>query len=974
MAEGRSIRAFRVEGVVCATAGNSLLALQDESATVLLETPPFSQEIRAGDRVSVSGKNCAITRGAFGPRLGTAPVVEVEGCHAETTQSGGTFLEAGMQPLRIEWFNGFNESSVVLEWEGPELSRQEIPESAFFRRDAEGAYQPGLDFATYAGVWRVLPDFPRLIPTARGIAAPVELPRRRLPDNSGMVFTGFLQVPRSGLHVFHDTSDDGSRIFVGDPAAVCTIKKLEAPPVLPIVSALLANDRWTMTWGTVTYAARRGRCLDLELSGDGPPRSVTIADSQGLEPDTLLLRNVRVTGIYQTSRIVVAGAGQLEVLGSPDANGDNDVLVTAEQVRRLQPEEARKHLRALLRGVVTMSTTNSLVLQDSTGGIFIHHQAGTWVDQPCAGELWEIEGDTDPGAFSPVIYAKRAVCLGRSALPEPVRPTWQQLINGSLDAEQVEVQGVILSATPFALHLLTRDGKVKINYNDYYPLPPPADSIPGSLVRLRGVFTANWDATGRVKAGEFFLGKVAITVDEPAPADLFTAPQMPATELLRFTSHAHALKRVKIASQALHVSSNQAFLHDGTIGLRVVSSEPLSLQPGDQVEAVGFPRLGEASPVLLEAMVRKTGSAPLPEPQVISANDLPDPRRDSMRVKLEARLLSDTVRQEERVLEVQAGEQRFLARLPGGAPHKPIVRDSLLQFTGVYVSARQDQGGREPFELLLDRPADIVLLREGPWWTVRHTVAVIAALVVGLVFALLWVKVLRKTVALRTAQLAAEIGERQLAEQQRAMEQERARVANDLHDELGAGLTEAGILTSLVKNPAVPQEQKEGYLDQLAETCRSLVTGLDEIVWAVNPRYDSAADLAGYYSLFAQRFLALAGIACRLQVADSIPEHSLDSRLRHGIFLAFKEALNNVVRHSQATEVTLAAGADDGVLRISIADNGCGFEPGADLPGNDGLAGMKKRMRELGGDCRVDSHPGRGTTVEFTLPLETHLS
>src|SRR5438132_9581192 len=137
------------------------------------------------------------------------------------------------------------------------------------------------------------------------------------------------------------------------------------------------------------------------------------------------------------------------------------------------------------------------------------------------------------------------------------------------------------------------------------------------------------------------------------------------------------------------------------------------------------------------------------------------------------------------------------------------------------------------------------------------------------------------------------------------MEQERTRVAQDLHDELGAGLTEVGILGSLAKNPSVPAAERERYLDRLTEAARSLVTGLDEIVWAVNPHYDSVASLASYYSLFAQRFLNLAGIACRLHIAEAFPDYPLDSRIRHGTFLAFKEALNNIVRHSGATEVEL---------------------------------------------------------------------
>jgi signal transduction histidine kinase len=224
-------------------------------------------------------------------------------------------------------------------------------------------------------------------------------------------------------------------------------------------------------------------------------------------------------------------------------------------------------------------------------------------------------------------------------------------------------------------------------------------------------------------------------------------------------------------------------------------------------------------------------------------------------------------------------------------------------------------------------------------------------------------------VALRTAQLKTEIEERQLVEQRRVMEEERTRVAQDLHDELGAGLTEVDILGALVQNPQIESEKKQGYLGELREVSRSLVAGLDEIVWAVNPRYDSVADLAGYYSLFAQRFLNLAGITCRLRVAESIPEHPLDSRLRHGIFLAFKEVLNNVVRHAQATEVELAIGVVDQELKIAVADNGRGFQGAGANPGSDGVTGMKQRMQKLGGDCRIHSEPGRGTTVELRLPL-----
>jgi signal transduction histidine kinase len=148
------------------------------------------------------------------------------------------------------------------------------------------------------------------------------------------------------------------------------------------------------------------------------------------------------------------------------------------------------------------------------------------------------------------------------------------------------------------------------------------------------------------------------------------------------------------------------------------------------------------------------------------------------------------------------------------------------------------------------------------------------------------------------------------------------------------------------------------------------VATLDEIVWAVNPKYDSVASLASYYSLFAQRFLNLAGIACRLKVADSFPATALDSRLRHGVFLAFREALNNAVRHSGASEVRIGMAVVDEELRISVADNGRGFTSSEGLPGRDGLTSMRQRMKQLGGECEIRSSAEQGTRVEFRLPLK----
>src|SRR5277367_5924499 len=104
-----------------------------------------------------------------------------------------------------------------------------------------------------------------------------------------------------------------------------------------------------------------------------------------------------------------------------------------------------------------------------------------------------------------------------------------------------------------------------------------------------------------------------------------------------------------------------------------------------------------------------------------------------------------------------------------------------------------------------------------------------------------------------------------------------------------------------------------------------MVMALDEIVWAMNPTHDSLASIVSYFSLYAERFLGLANITWRLEGPFGLDDHAVDSRHRHQLFLAFKEALTNVVHHSGATEVRLSIQVERGRVRLTVADNGRGL-------------------------------------------------
>ena len=209
----------------------------------------------------------------------------------------------------------------------------------------------------------------------------------------------------------------------------------------------------------------------------------------------------------------------------------------------------------------------------------------------------------------------------------------------------------------------------------------------------------------------------------------------------------------------------------------------------------------------------------------------------------------------------------------------------------------------------------------------------------------------------------------QQAAQQRALELERTRICRDLHDELGVGLTEIGLLGDLVgRKDAVPDQKISG---EISGRARDLVASLDEIVWAINPAKDTSAALADYFIRYAQVLLQNAGLRCRLEIEpDSATEH-FDANLRHQLFLAFKEALNNVITHAQATEVHIRMGRDNGQWLICVEDNGHGFDKPAQQGSPDGLTGMRERLVKLGGRCEIKSAPGQGTSVTFLLPVKS---
>ncbi|MBA4150723.1 MAG: hypothetical protein H0X66_21630 [Verrucomicrobia bacterium] len=204
--------------------------------------------------------------------------------------------------------------------------------------------------------------------------------------------------------------------------------------------------------------------------------------------------------------------------------------------------------------------------------------------------------------------------------------------------------------------------------------------------------------------------------------------------------------------------------------------------------------------------------------------------------------------------------------------------------------------------------------------------------------------------------------------QQRVLDQERARIAQDIHDELGANLTSIGLLADLGARHKSDPVAVTHELDQISQTARESVAAMDAIVWALNPRNDSLDNFANYVAQFTRDFFRPTELRTRLEIPANLPAQPLTSDTRHQLFLLVKETFNNIVRHAEATEVNLKIACDDRRLRLIIEDNGKGLSRKTVKEGQRGLANLRGRIERLGGSLWIESNDGQGTRLEFVLP------
>jgi len=242
------------------------------------------------------------------------------------------------------------------------------------------------------------------------------------------------------------------------------------------------------------------------------------------------------------------------------------------------------------------------------------------------------------------------------------------------------------------------------------------------------------------------------------------------------------------------------------------------------------------------------------------------------------------------------------------------------------------------------------------WWFLTFAPLTLIAAIVGIVHYLSTQKLQRQLALMR---------------QQEMLEKERARIARDIHDQVGASLTQVALLGELVETDKDSPPDVEEHAKQICQTARETTRALDEIVWTVNPQNDTLEGLVNYICKNAQDYLAVAGVRYRFDVPPQVPAHPIPPDVRHHVFLASKEAVTNIVRHAKATSAWIRMKIEPAQFTVEIEDNGRGV---ADLDVNaprtrHGLKNMRKRMEDVGGTFHIGPGSEGGALVRLTVPL-----
>jgi signal transduction histidine kinase len=642
-------------------------------------------------------------------------------------------------------------------------------------------------------------------------------------------------------------------------------------------------------------------------------------------------------------------------------------LASAAQLRALPAEQAALGLPVRLRAVVTLiEPMRTVFIHDGTGGSFIRMRPT--LPPLATGDVVDVEGTTYEGLYLTGIEPHRVSLAGHGPLPEPIELDFEQLASGQYNYEWVRIRGIVRSIGSTSEYHILKLALGGARIEAHLPLEAAPPDLTDAAVEITGLAAGFINERRQLVAPLLrvrSLGDIAIL--EPPPREPFAIPATPATSLLRFSPLRRAGHRVKVRGVVtLHHPGTAVFIRDEGVGLMLQTSALEPFAPGDEIDALGFPAMGIFSAEIEDAVIRRLGHDLSAPPIETSVSDLLNGRHDFDLVTLAGDLLDISYDDGQPLLLLQASGAVFRARAHPGDAAAPAPRPgSRLRLTGIcriaetHPSTSGFRARPMSFELLLrESPVGIAVLETPSWWTATRLATAAYFLLALILLALLWVASLRRQVAQQTRLL------REKVEAEAAIE-ERQRIAREFHDTLEQELVGLALRLDAAATRTSDARQSE-LLSAARRLVQGLQTGARSFVWNLR---DSPAAPLDLPEALASAIQHHAG-SCSTSLEILGQQRAIDGAASHELLRVAQESVANAVKHGHATHIQVALAFDSTHIRLTVRDDGCGFDPAQPVPpGHFGLIGLRERVQKLGGALEIQSAPGSGTTIDARVPL-----
>ncbi|MEN3940649.1 sensor histidine kinase [Prosthecobacter sp. SYSU 5D2] len=669
-----------------------------------------------------------------------------------------------------------------------------------------------------------------------------------------------------------------------------------------------------------------------------------------------------------------------------------EVLTRAAEVRALSPDRALTGVPVDLQAVVGFieaPVSGTIFIQDETGGTFFRASPRTIPLR--VGDRVHVKGQSLPGLYLAGIVADSYEVLGAGEPPVPAVAGYEDLATGRFHYQRVQVEGIgrrlsVPEENRSVLHLSLGSRVVEVRVDA--PLPDNLEPWVDARLQVTGLAAGGINDRRQLVFPYLRVSDwsdVKILKDAPAVEALAT---IPAARLLRFDPGRIQDFGHRVRTEGIVLASfpdGQVFIRDLAAEAMVPSSpepetavntrpaalavrlvRPLPLRSGQRLDVAGFPNMEGFSASLTDAVVvgNPVDEAHDASPVEVSLADIREGALDADLVRLETELVDVFRTGSGWELRLASADMPLRALVPDVGEMDVPRQGSLLRLTGICrVDSSTDKGFRsrpESAVLLLRNADDLKVLRAPSWWTAERLLGVIGLLLAVVAGGLLWITLLRRQVSKQGEALRHRISHEAALE-------ERQRIAREFHDTLEQELAGLSLrLDAAVTRPLEPKAK------QLMDTSRHLVSRIQtearNLVADLRADPDSVTDLPAALQELADRTRS-EELSVTVHVEPPLP--TLLVHVAHHLRMIAQEAVTNVLKHAQASSVSLALRVEAGQLSLIISDDGQGLDTSAThgQSGHFGCMGIRERCLRIGAEAEWLNVTPHGTEVRVTLPL-----